>query len=110
MAENGYRVCRSNGRIAVFDFGETLGNAAHIEVYEVRFWDSWMHEDDFYDYELQKFADVYASTLSEMENIVHCFGVVWTPIESFNEALDELTEDYLERRNRLHGSRSPIVY
>ena len=109
MAEKGYRVCRSNGRIAIMDFGSMLGSTAHIEVYEVRFWECGAVEESF-DFEFQKFADVYASTLAELENVIHCFGIVWSPVESFEDALDELTEDYLERRNRISGVRGPILY
>lgn len=49
------------------------------------------------EYELQKIADVYPSSLQQLENVVHCFGIVWENCETVEDALDVLTEEHYER-------------
>ena len=109
QCEKAYRVCRSNRKIASIDIAPDFDRgAAHVELYRVRFWDMGNQTD----YEFQKIADVYPDSIYQLEDVVHCFGVSWECMKSFEDAIDVLTSDYYERMKAGIGvyARMPIAY
>lgn len=103
-----YRVCCSTRKIVSIDYVPVYNDgAARVEVYKVRYWDM----GEGIDYEMQKIADVYPASLEQLENIVHCFGIVWQCTETFEDALDILSETYYQSMNEGIGaiSRKPLA-
>lgn len=88
------KVCPSTRRIAVVDYApENSKGAARVEVYKSLAWDMGASVE----YELQKIADVYPSSVEQLDNVIHCFGIVWENSETVEDALDVLTHEHWER-------------